>query len=138
MKVSVDLGSGITAWVEDANVKKALFQAINLTGNWCHSCKEQGGEPEKEIGSFRLQANEGTGDTGTFIYIKRICPDCGGRSTLGEFQDNKGNFWKKFEVYDPDAKKGSGKYQAVADKITGDNEPPPAGSEEDDSDKLPF
>lgn len=114
MKVTVDMGYGITVEITESDDKMALFKAINLTGNWCHEC-----QAVKD--GFRYITNKTDDD---ILYIKRVC-NCGAVSTLGTYRGDKGHFWKKFEKYE---KTENGKSEPQ--KQTTGNEPPPPTDED--------
>ena len=125
MKVSVKTKIGDVEYmfqVEENDEMETLHKAAVL-GNPPLRCNECAGDT-----SFYLDSNK---DKEANIYVNVVCA-CGAKAKLGRYKAG-GYFWHKFEVYE--GKNGKDKTpsaQAVSDKITGENEPPPI---EDD---LPF
>lgn len=74
----------------DALTRASTFTTMPDTCGLCHS------------DNVELVSNKAD----KFSYIKVKCLDCGAASTMGQYQDNTGCFWKQFEKYVPSAQKG--------------------------------
>ena len=97
MRVIIKKKIGKSEVTFEANAEKykdALFQAAFYanTPDKCVLC----GTDDVVLDANRTQ--EGY----TYVKVRCLNPDCGARSTMGEYRDGSGGFWKKFEKYNPE------------------------------------
>jgi len=89
-------GEGYQFEIDKDDPKKALFLAGSIA-SMPESCGECGGN------NLTLDANIARTDDGTYEYVKVRCKDCGAQSTMGEYKQEKGIFWKEFEKFQGDS-----------------------------------
>lgn len=82
--------SNLTFQVEGEEEIDALVAAGGFTSmpDVCELCKSE----EVELEASKAKEF-------TFIKIRCLNPKCGATSTMGQFKDGHGVFWKDFEIY---------------------------------------
>lgn len=86
-------GQSFTFEVEDQDEMASLVNSITLASprRTCNVCGSDGLD-DKQLLAYRTK--EG------YRYVKVQC-SCGARSTLGQYRDGDGFFWKEYEEYTP-------------------------------------
>lgn len=93
-------GATFTFEVDDQDEMTAMVNSITLASprRTCNVCGTDGLDTKTLI-AYRTK--EG------YKYVKVRC-ECGAESTLGQYRDGDGFFWKEYEVYKADTTAGSG------------------------------
>ena len=81
--------------VEGKDAKEALVRASGITTipDYCSLCKST---------EVELASNKASKDGKPLTYIKVRCSKCTATSTMGEYQDGSGVYWKSFEIFKKD------------------------------------
>lgn len=96
MKIIIEKNIGkskLSVEVEGEKDIDALVKASTITSmpDHCTLCKSDQG--------VELVANKA--ESFTFIKVRCQNPKCRATSTMGQYKDNSGGFWKEFEIYNP-------------------------------------
>ena len=92
IKINKKIGSNTVLFeIEEEDMKKVLGIVSLLTAtDYCGLCKKT---------NIIYDHNVAQTDDGAYLYIKRKCISCSATSTLGEYKQKMGYFWKKWEIY---------------------------------------
>ena len=115
IKINKTIGSGTVQFeFEEEDTKKSIGLVSVLTSpDYCGNCKKT---------NIIYDQNLAQTDEGAFLYIKRRCLSCTATSTLGEYKQKMGFFWKKWEIYKADSSKGQ---EGVGEAINLDDDGSP-------------
>jgi len=97
--------------IDERDDKTALTKALVFTEpDYCGLCKSQ---------NVIWKQNKAKGEKGElFMYIKRLCLNCGATSTLGEYlPSGTGFFWKKWERYQKKSKPVNEGNEEIEDEL---------------------
>lgn len=79
--------SAIEVQIEEQDLKSGLMKALVFTqSDACGVCQSE---------KIDWQSSKAKNADGEFIYIKRICRDCGAQSVLSDYKSG-GHFWRKW------------------------------------------